>query len=260
MHGTYTVPEWYNQKPGFVSYPGIGNGYGSAGYTVQKYYQWVSIVLFLQALAFYIPRTIWKSIENNRIRDLMGGLEKPLIAPAEQKGGVEALLYYFKYNIGHHNRFYIGYVFCELLNLFNVLLQIQITDVFLGNVFTTLGLELYNYYAGNVDEFSTEPLLKVFPRMTKCQYRSYGPSGDVTKSDTTCTLPLNVINEKIYLCLWFWLWIVTILSTVNICYRIATFASPWLRKRFLNSRAGAVDPQELDTVFQSCSVGDWFIM
>jgi hypothetical protein len=45
-------------------------------------------------------------------------------------------------------------------------------------------------------------MAKVFPKVTKCTFFKYGPSGTVEKKDGLCVLPLNIINEKIYIFIW----------------------------------------------------------
>ena len=42
----------------------------------------------------------------------------------------------------------------------------------------------------------TDPMTRVFPRMTKCIYRKFGASGTIQTHDALCILPINVINEK----------------------------------------------------------------
>ena len=61
-----------------------------------------------------------------------------------------------------------------------------------------------------------DPMSRVFPKMTKCSFHKFGPSGTVEKFDGLCVLPLNIINEKIYLFLWFWFILVTVLSLLQI--------------------------------------------
>ena len=51
----------------------------------------------------------------------------------------------------------------------------------------------------------TDPMTRVFPRMTKCIYKKFGASGTIQTHDALCMLPINVINEKIYVFLWYWL-------------------------------------------------------
>ena len=64
----------------------------------------------------------------------------------------------------------------------------------------------------------TDPMARVFPKVksfhrsavtpplqiTKCTFHKFGSSGSVQKFDGICVLPLNIINEKIYVFLWFW--------------------------------------------------------
>ena len=47
-------------------------------------------------------------------------------------------------------------------------------------------------------------MIYIFPRMTKCTFHKFGASGEVEKHDALCILPLNIVNEKIYIFLWFW--------------------------------------------------------
>jgi hypothetical protein len=50
----------------------------------------------------------------------------------------------------------------------------------------------------------SDPMARIFPKVTKCTFNKYGPSATVEYIDGLCVLPLNVINEKIYIFLWFW--------------------------------------------------------
>ena len=55
--------------------------------------------------------------------------------------------------------------------------------------------------------------------MTKCTFHKFGPSGTVEKFDGLCVLPLNIINEKIYVFLWFWFIILTVITGMQVIYR-----------------------------------------
>ena len=52
--------------------------------------------------------------------------------------------------------------------------------------------------------------------MTKCEFHKFGSSGTVEKLDALCVLPLNIINEKIYVFLWFWFIIVAIVTAIQV--------------------------------------------
>lgn len=77
--------------------------------------------------------------------------------------------------------------------------------------------------------FQVDPMIKIFPRMTKCIFRKGGPSMNIETHDALCILPLNVVNEKIYIFLWFWFLILGFLSTLTILYRFVVFVSPRIR-------------------------------
>ena len=49
-----------------------------------------------------------------------------------------------------------------------------------------------------------DPRDEVFPKVTKCTFHRFGPSGTIKRHDALCVLPQNIINEKLFLFLWFW--------------------------------------------------------
>ena len=53
-------------------------------------------------------------------------------------------------------------------------------------------------------------------QVTKCTFHKFGPSGTVQKFDGLCVLPLNIINEKIYVFLWFWFVILAITTGIQV--------------------------------------------
>jgi hypothetical protein len=44
-------------------------------------------------------------------------------------------------------------------------------------------------------EDRVDPMSRVFPRVTKCIFNKFGPSGTVPRRDAMCVLPVNSINE-----------------------------------------------------------------
>ena len=63
--------------------------------------------------------------------------------------------------------------------------------------------------------------------------RSFGPSGTVEVHDTMCILAVNIINQKIYILLWFWLVSLSVITGLWLLFRIATILSPHLRAKLL---------------------------
>ena len=104
------------------------------------------------------------------------------------------------------------------------------------------------------DEERVDPMSKVFPRVTKCTFQKYGPSGTIQNHDAQvssffsfssfrikhmteisyssnlssftlfvfqCVLLINIINEKIYVFMWFWFAFLTVLTVVNFIWSVA---------------------------------------
>ena len=46
-------------------------------------------------------------------------------------------------------------------------------------------------------EERADPMNIVFPKVAKCTFHKYGPSGTIENKDGLCILALNIINEKV---------------------------------------------------------------
>ena len=64
-------------------------------------------------------------------------------------------------------------------------------------------------------EHRVDPMAVVFPTMTKCTFRSYGQSGTIKTEDALCILPINIINQRLYVFFWFWLVILSTITAIN---------------------------------------------
>lgn len=103
-------------------------------------------------------------------------------------------------------------------------------------------------------------MARVFPKVTKCTFHKYGPSGSVQKFDGLCVLPLNIVNEKIYVFLWFWFIILTILTGVSLLYRFAVVFMPKVRLYLLRARSRLSTHEDVESISTKCQLGDWFIL
>jgi len=82
----------------------------------------------------------------------------------------------------------------------------------------------------------------------------------VETHDTMCVLAVNIINEKIYIFIWFWLVILTAITAAWLVYRIATIMSPQLRFKLLQYRGRWAGRPNLDLISKRCNLGDWFLI
>ena len=85
-----------------------------------------------------------------------------------------------------------------------------------------------------------DPLNRVFPKVTKCSFQKYGPSGTMEKFDGLCILPLNIINEKIYVLLWFWFVFLITISAIQLIWRILSIISSGTREFILRGNTNMV--------------------
>ena len=78
---------------------------------------------------------------------------------------------------------------CEFLSLANVVFQMYALNKFFDGEFYTYGLEVIRF-AQMDSEIRIDPMIKIFPRMTKCQFYRYGPSSNIETVDALCLLPI----------------------------------------------------------------------
>ncbi|XP_067000707.1 innexin inx3 [Anabrus simplex] len=259
---TFTVREYENanrQVGRHIAHPGVGpvDREDEESKRYHAYYQWVPFVLFLQGILFYMPHWIWKKWEGGKVGMISDGLRGVLAETREQRTKIQSrLVRYLIDSISIHTWYAIGYYFCEVLNFFNVIFNIFLTNKFLGGMFLTYGIDAIQHDGDEPDN----PFTRVFPRVTKCIFHKYGPSGTIQPVDSMCVLAVNIINEKIYIFLWFWFIILAIISGVSLIYSLGTVLFPGVRKMILEHRFKFRVPQAADALIARIKVGDFLLL
>lgn len=222
------------------------------------YYQWVTAVLFLQAILFYLPHFFWKNLEGKQVDALLQDLNKNLIDDDAKKKR-ENIINYLKESWGMNVRYSVGYLLCETLNFVNVVGQMFLINKFLGGIFLDFGPKVFNLLAAD-DEKRSDPIIETFPRITKCNFYKYGSSGSIQKLDYLCVLPQNIINEKIFFVMWTWFIILAIISFLQILWCMALFSSTFLRVRLIGHRAKMPVPLRLEQALRHMHLGDFCLL
>lgn len=235
MTYTFTLPGEHGKLVGSeVAQSGLGND--NQEKTFHSYYQWVPFMLFFQGVCFYVPHMIWKNWEAGKMRMISDGLRGVLTISTEERTSRQSrLVHYIFRSLKMHNGYAFGYFFCELLNFLNVILNIVIMDRFLGGAFMTYGTDVLRMSNMNQEE-RFDPMVSVFPRVTKCTFLKYGASGTIQKHDALCVLAVNILNEKIYIFLWFWMIILAVLSGCAILYSALVVMLPSTRETVIKRR------------------------
>jgi len=239
MKATFTIPPEngkYNKH--MAAHLGVVQGEGNdhPKNVFHNYYQWVCFVLFLQAVFFYAPYMVWKWVEKGRLGKLLAKVRSEPVTEKPAAEQVTGIARYLAENAGSYGWYAEKFLFCEAANLVNVVAQIYFTDKFLGGHFFLFGK---SYLSEKRDDYeanlSSVVLETVFPKVTKCTLKLFGQTGKIVNHSGICTLPINILNEKIYLFLWFWFVGLAILSLFHFIWVLAVRIIRPLRFKLLSS-------------------------
>lgn len=277
---TFTVVKHYDEgviARHEVAHPGVGPfGRDDDSPIIRHaYYQWVPFVLFGQAIVFYLTHLIWKHKENHTLQKLVEGFEYAAFATEKEltigkaktptrkaiEDNIGKLSIVFLQRIDLHKRWCFWLISCEIFNVLNVVLQFYFTDLFLQKQFMNLGKDVVQQGYDS----ATDVLDVVFPKVTKCTFHKYGPSGDIQNIDSMCVMALNIINEKIYVFLWFWFIILFCLSSLAVLWRLLSFllhsrSNPFNRFVFGMHSPGLIQPWKVATVTRTSNYADWMFL
>jgi len=265
VEGTFTIPRGLTKAIGVeVAHPGVekyDKFLDDDEVIEHKYYQWVAVVLFLQCCCFFVTHVIWKVWENRRMECICNDLYHPVLDESRRKDCEDKMVAYMNATSYLNKSYAYRYAFLELVNAFHVILQFIITDWFLGRQFITFGFKYFKIIPDVYDHDNpVNPMIKVFPKITKCTFWRFGPSGSVQKYDNLCLLPLNILNEKGYLVMWLWLAFLLIVSFLKVGQRLMLICIPSYRWFYLTSSKEMIPRDVLKKVQSKSTYGDWFVL
>ncbi|XP_034230811.1 innexin inx2-like [Thrips palmi] len=256
INSTFTLPERGGRLGQDVIQPGVAGHTDRDELKYHRYYQWVCFVLLFQAVLFYVPRSLWKRWEGGRIEMLVQELNKP---EGAQEDHQKVVVDFFTTNMHQQNIYALRFFMCEILNFVNVVGQIYFMDMFLDGEFSTYGSDVVKFTMMEPGERS-DPMSRVFPIVTKCTFHYFGASGSAQTLDGLCVLSLNIVNEKIYVFLWFWFGLLSISTGLMMLYRINVIVFTKMRMYLLRSRARLGPLEDIKTIAMKYEIGDWFLL
>lgn len=264
---TFVVPPRHQSAgdsgDGIQLFPGVGPHRPGDEVAYKAYYQWIPFVLFLQSCLFYLPHYVFKQWEAGKVQGIIANLHRPelLVQADGRRHHQRALATYFVRTQNTHTWWAIKVYLANLLFLANVIMNMYLMDIFLDREFSTLGLQVTSYIQDD-QTLRADPLSRVFPRMTKCTYHSYGPSGSKNTYDALCLLPVNVINEKIYVCLWFWLVVLALVTAISLLVQVIFMAFPAILSVYIKwkSRYDITAVKAVGDLATDLTLGDWKLL
>ena len=206
------------------------------------YYQWVPLILLFQALLFKSPNLLWRMLHGgsglnlDKLTDLADKTQYG--SPEERKRTIEHIAYFIdrwldSNRVYHMNiivkarkkfakilccfcgkregTFLVGlYMFIKLLYVVNVISQFFLLNAFLSNDYGMYGFEVMQH----LTEHGAWKESPRFPRVTLCDF-NIRQMVNIQRFTVQCVLPINLFNEKVFIFLWFWFVLVSILSCIN---------------------------------------------
>merc|ERR1719468_457116 len=267
--GTFSVPRHYVDFDTQIGYHVAETGVGPYNpredfIEVMAFYLRAPFVLFLQGLMFYTPHLLYKYFEGGKVSSILAGLQQWVLDDEERHSKESELAKYLVETSGTHLRWCLLVIFAKSLYIVNVIGQIFFTDCFLGYEFTTYGVSVATLLE-QATERRIDPMSRVFPRMTKCTFQKYGPSGTIQRHDAQCVLPINIINEKIYVFLFFWFIFLTVVSTITFLFDLLLIFN-YKAKVIIIRRKLRLSPRknnlniDVNLICKHLDFGDWKLL
>lgn len=272
IHGSSYIPyEYQSHMKCIVDLDGVESADDAPD---TSYYQWVTFVLLFQAGCFILPYKVWRLTEGG-LMEAFGTEGKSAVMLSEEskyEDGVimeqvlEKFVKYFRTTFHRNNWYFAKFVVCEFANVAMLYLNFWFTDQFLQGRFRYYGWDVIQYYrlSKGDQRVRVNPFCAAFPTEVSCTVPNIGAAGGGQMHNGLCVLSQNIINEKMYLVIWFWLVFLMVLSVPFVFCRLCTVFFDYVRFAVLVSRAGHTnDPdvrQAIKYVLDRGYAGDWFLL
>ncbi|VDD91940.1 unnamed protein product [Enterobius vermicularis] len=200
-------------------------------YQLLNFFKWVPYFLVIQAFCFYLPNWIWRLLQSYSYVDMQAVVSEATAIRGEMKVEkrrervsklVDFLFASLTLHVGLREKerwpayWTVIYLFSKVLGIINDIGQLYLIAYFLGikNVDWALhpfllsqrvSREGYNFTASH------------FPRVTFCDFYK-SEQGRVQSYTFQCVVMLNVINEKIFLFLFYWIVVLIVISIGNVIF------------------------------------------
>ena len=210
---------------------------------------------YFSGMFYYLSHLWWTQMENHTIKHLRMDLFDPSLDGEKKVEQLKKLTDYFVKYRGRHHLYGLRYFYVVVFNALHVLVDIIVTHYILNRNFLTYG---WNYtFSSKMNRMRIQD--QVFPKMSKCNLHLFGPSGTRQRWDGFCVLPMNILNEKMFLVLWYWYFVLLILSFISVFYWFYHMMSPKYRLKHIEKHLkGQVKGNRLK--FLNKHFGDWFLL
>ena len=103
----------------------------------------------------------------------------------------------------------------------------------IGGEFRTYGVQVATIMEQDPED-RADPMARIFPRITKCSFNKYGPTGSLQRVDAMCVLPINIVNEVFALNLQLHNTVFHPLISEDLCISLVLADGPYNHLRYIN--------------------------
>ncbi|ESO01145.1 hypothetical protein HELRODRAFT_82276 [Helobdella robusta] len=211
---------------------------------VISYYQWVPLVMLLQAFFFYLPCLLWRVFSERsgiNINNLVEAAEtiQNALYPERRDKTIKYMIRHLDHYLDYQREYQGGccgglrrfmarkmflicgnrqgnylltlYLISKVMYLANLVCQLFILNLFLGTNYHLYGVEVIRDIVLGKE---VKPSVR-FPLTTLCDFKIH-VLGNTHNHTVQCVLPINFFNEKIYLFLWFWMVLVAAATIISL--------------------------------------------
>lgn len=249
-----------SQKVTLVEYVSVSDGSAAQVSINFNYYQLGFITLLLQAALLYFPRYVWKVMEGGKMKMLATELMTSTKGTGDNEKNIQPLILYFRKHFHTNDNYADRYIFCELLNLLSIGVQLQFMYIFIGDGYEINHIRAMFTGEPTGDANMTRQLLSM---NTECTLSVAGPfDGPENPWIVTGTCPLmqGSVNQAIQAFLFRWLQLLSVYGIFVILYRFATCLCSSLRWFKFRSSCSEFSAETMTVAYNRLNFGDWFAL
>ncbi|KAE9554401.1 hypothetical protein FO519_002393 [Halicephalobus sp. NKZ332] len=219
------------------------------------YYQWVPFILALQALLFYLPVVLWRSVYNS-----VGFKVKSICETCSVKSNMDAgdraknIAVVARFLIYDHDvtstlgsqikaklegqLVVTTYIFVKTIYALNALFQFLLVKWMLNTDSLFWGWDVLT----NLMNGREWPETGNFPRVTLCDF-AVRVLGNLHRHTIQCVLMINMFNEKIFVLLWFIFFVLAIVSFFSLISWLLDICSSNNDVKLIGDYLEKIDPE-----------------
>jgi len=221
---------------------------------VHDYYQWVPFILFFMAILCYLPYRAWKAVEGGKLSKLLVKISNDPLTEVPLNEQVEGISRFLSSNPGWYDCYARKKIFCEVAVLISAVFQMYMLDLVFDGQFFGLGSAFMNV---NASWEHYRVIEEIFPLATSCAMAYTGPAGAPIKDSGMCVMSINILNQKIFLAVWYMLLFMIICASIKVLFNLVLLCFPGLRYVILRSQAKSLPSHILSALNRQSSYGTY---